>query len=196
MVVGAILVQNTAWANVETALANLRAKKLLDARRLLKADPKELQEAIRPAGSYNQKADYLRTFSRFVATHPGGLDALFKKPAHELRPLLLSFKGFGEETADAVIVFAAGQASFVVDAYTRRLTKRLGLGTGEEKYEVLQKVWGARLLPTARAFGEAHALLVEHAKAICTAKLPRCPACPLASVCPQVGVDPEVFRRG
>lgn len=192
---GAILTQNTNWANVESALSNLKAKGLLDPRRLAKAEPRVLAEALRPAGYFNQKADYARTFARYVANLQGGLGALFRQPPAELRRLLLSFRGFGEETTDAVLVYAAGHPTFVVDAYLRRLTKRLGFGTGEEPYAKLQDLWGARLAKTAAAFAEAHALVVEHGKQRCTAKLPRCPGCPLEKICPRVGVDPAVYGR-
>lgn len=193
--VGAILTQNAAWANVERALGNLKAQGLLDPKRLARSDPSVVAEAVRPAGYYNQKAAYLRTLARYVARLPRGLDDLFSGPLEKQRSLLLSFTGIGEETADDLLVYAAGVPSFIVDAYTRRLTQRLGLGTGAESYAELQKLWGHRLAHAAKAHGEAHALLVEHAKQRCTAKLPRCPECPLESVCPQVGVEPEVYRR-
>lgn len=193
--VGAILAQNTTWGNVETALANLRAANLLDAKRLHKAPPKVVQEAVRPAGFFNQKTDYLRNFARYVANAPNGLADVFRGPLPKARELLLSFTGIGEETADDILVYAGGYASFVVDAYLRRLTKRLALGTGEESYDALQRLWGQRLIATGKAFGEAHALVVEHAKRTCTARMPRCPGCPLEAICPQIGVDDEVYRR-
>jgi endonuclease III related protein len=194
--VGAILTQNTTWANVERAVANLRDRRLLDPRRLNRAPLAEVAEAIRPAGSYNRKAEYVRTFARYVANLGGGLDELFGRPPAELRKLLLSFTGIGDETADCILVYAAGVPSFVVDAYTRRLTQRLGIGTGQEPYADLQRLWGARLLPTAKAHAEAHALIVEHAKQRCVARLPRCPSCPLERLCTRVGVDPQVYTRG
>jgi endonuclease-3 related protein len=180
---------------VERALANLKAAGFLDPKRLSRAEPKEVQEAIRPAGFYTQKTEYVRTFARYVANLDGGLDALFRRPRDELRGLLLGFTGIGPETADDILVYAARVPSFIVDAYTRRLTLRLGLGKGDEPYEALQRLWTGDLHPTTRAFGEAHALLVEHAKQRCTAKLPKCPGCPLESVCEQVGVEPDVYRR-
>lgn len=196
VVLGALLTQNTAWSNVVRALENLKAQRLLDPKRLARADPAVVREAVRPAGYYNQKTTYIQSFARYVANTPNeSLDDLFRLPLPKLRPLLLSFDGVGEETADDILIYAAGQPSFIVDAYTRRLTRRLGLGTGEEPYATLQRLWGSRLIASAKSFGEAHALIVEHAKQRCTAKLPRCPGCPLESVCKQVDVEPEVYRR-
>lgn len=193
--VGAILTQNTAWANVERAIENLKARGLLDAKRLARADPHVVREAIRPAGFYNQKAEYVRRFARYVANLDRGLEDLFHGPPKKVRDFLLFFVGIGEETADDMLVYAAGVPSFIVDAYTRRLTKRLRLGSGEEAYAVVQKLWEPALRRSPTAFARAHALIVEHAKRRCTAKLPRCPGCPLEDVCEQVGVDREVYAR-
>lgn len=196
VILGAFLTQNTTWASVEKALANLKAKGLLDVKRLAKADPALVREAVRPAGYYNQKTVYIQGFAKYVAaTLRGDLAVLFRRPLPELRKLLLSFNGVGAETADDILVYAARQPVFIVDAYTRRLTRRLGLGSGEEPYDDLQRLWSARLAKEAKAFAEAHALIVEHAKVRCTARLPRCPGCPLEGVCKQVGVEPEVYRR-
>lgn len=186
---GAILTQNTAWANVETALANLKEKGLLDAKRLARAEPAVVREAVRPAGFYNQKTDHVRTFARYVARLEGGLDGLFRGPTEKVRALLLSFDGIGEETADDILVYAAGLPSFIIDAYTRRITRRLGLATGEESYGKLQRLWSHGLPRNGPAFGEAHALLVEHAKRTCLAKNPACMQCPLETVCDKRGVD-------
>ena len=62
-----------------------------------------------------------------VEEHGGDLARLLALPLAELRPLLLGTYGIGEETADDILVYAAGLPSFVVDAYTVRLFTRLGL---------------------------------------------------------------------
>lgn len=196
VILGAFLTQNTTWGSVEKALENLKQRRLLDPKRLARASAADVGEAIRAAGTYAQKARYLQGFARYLTTtFNGDLSRLLSKPVPELRPLLLSFDGVGEETADDILVYAAHQPRFIVDAYCRRITRRLGLGTGEESYEALQVRWAQRLQKDWKAFAEAHALLVEHAKRLCTAKLPRCPECPLESVCPQVGVEKDVYRR-
>lgn len=196
VMVGAILTQNTTWTSVETALANLRAKRLLSVKAMARAAPAAIREAIRPAGYYNQKTSYLQGIAKYLwTTFEGDLDLFFKRPTPKLRELLLSFTGIGEETADDILVYAAQRPVFIVDAYTRRLTRRLGLGTGSESYGALQELWGKRLGSDASRHAQAHALIVEHCKRRCTTKAPVCPGCPLEPICKRVDVEPTVYLR-
>jgi endonuclease III related protein len=196
IVVGAILTQNTTWTSVEQALANLKAKKLLDAKRLNKAGAEVVREAIRPAGSFNQKASYLLGIAKYLATtYKDGLDPFFRLPTKKLREILLSFNGIGPETADDILVYAAKRSEFIVDAYARRLTKRLGWGSGDEPYTTLQDQWGKRLGTDPDTYAKAHALIVEHCKIRCTHKAPACPGCPLEPICPRIGVEPTAYLK-
>lgn len=196
VIVGAILTQNTAWTSVETALDNLRARKLLTVKALARAAPSEVREAIRPSGYYNQKTAYLQSFAKYLlTTFKGDLGPFFDRPTPKLRELLLSFTGIGEETADDILVYAAGRPIFIVDAYTRRLTRRLGMGSGAEPYRDLQVLWGKRLGDDASQHARAHALIVEHCKVRCTAKAPACPGCPLEPICKRIDVEPTVYLR-
>ncbi|MBI2078659.1 MAG: hypothetical protein HYT80_09880 [Euryarchaeota archaeon] len=196
VIVGAILTQNTTWTSVETALGNLKVRKLLSAKALAKADLPTIREAVRPAGFYNQKAGYVQGIAKYLwTTFEGDLDRFFREKTPRLRELLLSFTGIGEETADDILVYAARRPVFIVDAYTRRLTMRLGWGKGTESYAELQRMWAKRLGEEPKAFALAHALVVEHAKRRCTAKSPLCPGCPLEAVCKRVGVEATVYLR-
>ncbi|MEM1305241.1 MAG: hypothetical protein AAGG46_10110, partial [Planctomycetota bacterium] len=86
--VGAVLVQNTAWTNVERAIANLHARALLDVDRLLKLTRDDLEELIRPAGPYRVKAQRLTNLLRLVSDRFGSVDAMFESPTDELRASL------------------------------------------------------------------------------------------------------------
>jgi endonuclease III related protein len=196
IVVGAILTQNTTWTSVEQALRNLKAKKLLAPKKMHRAGLEVVREAIRPAGSYNQKANYIMGLAKYFATtYKDGLDPFFAQPTKKLREILLSFSGMGPETTDDVLVYAAKRPVFVVDAYARRLTKRLGWGTGEEPYETLQEMWSRRLGTDAATYAAGHGLIVEHCKTRCTHKAPACPGCPLEPVCARVGVEPTAYLK-
>ena len=69
IVTGAILVQNTAWGNVEKALANLEAADLMSPERIHAFPEEELRETIRPAGFFHQKAAYLKAAAEFYLLH-------------------------------------------------------------------------------------------------------------------------------
>jgi endonuclease-3 related protein len=183
VMVGAILTQNTAWSNVERALAGLRGETELTPHGLMRLDEDALAKAIRPSGYFNVKARRLRAFcSELLAA--GGLEALSEQPTGQLRDWLLRINGVGPETADDILLYAFERPVFVVDAYTRRLFARLQLIAGTESYEELRRMVEAEIGPDAACFSELHALVVRHAKEICRARSPRCPACPLRRDCP------------
>lgn len=185
MIVGAILTQNTAWTNVERALANVRRAGLLHAERLHKAREPRLAELIRPSGYYHLKARKLKAFTRFLfEKHHGRLSHLFRQDTDALRGELLAVYGIGPETADSIILYAARQPIFVVDAYTRRIAGRLGLARADASYEELQRLFMEHLPRAEPLFNEYHALLVALGKDYCVKRAPRCGECPLRDVCP------------
>jgi endonuclease-3 related protein len=185
VVVGAILTQNTAWRNVEYAIANLQEADALTPAALAGLDPSALEALIRPAGFFRQKAERLQLFARHLfARHGGELAALLAGPLETVRAELLACKGVGPETADSILLYAGGHPSFVVDAYTRRLFTRLGLLRGDEGYEATRALFMDHLPPDTDLFNEYHALIVEECKTFCRKRSPLCPACPLLAVCP------------
>ncbi len=186
VVVGAILTQNTAWRNVERAIDNLKREGILDPESILKTPDDVLRELIRPAGFYNQKLQRLKAVCKLIVDY-GGLEKLFSLPLDELRSVLLSVKGIGPETADAIILYAANKPTFVVDRYTHRIFIRLGLWEGKYDYEGIKKLVESEIPPDVQTYKEFHALIDEHAKRICRKK-PLCNSCPLRDVCPRVGV--------
>jgi len=184
MIVGAILTQRTAWRNAEQAVDSLRERGLLSARAVLEVSVEALEEAIRAAGFCRAKARALKGFAAFLnERHDGDLGRLLRVPVEALRDTLLRLPGIGEETADAILVYAAQVPSFVVDAYARRLLVRLGWIEGGEPYAVLRDLFLGALPRDARVLGEFHALIVRHGKAHCRAR-PACDACPLRAICP------------
>jgi len=118
VIVGAYLTQNTAWTNVERALANLRDKpNLLSVDRIRKIPLTQLERLIRPSGYFRQKAQRLKTFIAFLDLKYGGsLDDLFAQPTNKLREELLALNGVGPETADSILLYAGNHPVFVVDA--------------------------------------------------------------------------------
>ena len=184
IMVGAVLTQATAWTNVEKAISNLRSADALtpDAIRALRQA--ELAKLIYPSGYYNAKARKLRALAQYVGDRfSDNLDAMAREDMASLRSELLDVHGIGEETADDILLYAAGQPSFVVDAYTKRLFRRLGLAPEKGSYGQYRAVFMAHLPRDAELFGEYHALIVRHGREVCT-KTPACGGCPLLEVCP------------
>jgi endonuclease-3 related protein len=178
---GAILVQHTAWANVEKALANLRAAGVDSLEAIEGLGEDELVALIRPSGTPNVKVRRLRAFAELVRSH-GGFLSLFSLETAELRALLLGTYGIGPETADVILLYAARRPVIVHDAYTARVCRRLGLGPERDGYEVW-RAWLDQRLPDDLDFRRrSHAAIVIHCKETCRVK-PKCSACPLLEVC-------------
>jgi endonuclease-3 related protein len=185
VVVGAILTQNTAWRNVEYAIANLKKVGVLTPVALAGLVRSELEALIRPAGFFRQKAERLQLFvEHLFARHDGELAALLAGPLEAVRAELLACKGVGPETADSILLYAGNRPSFVVDAYTRRLFTRLGLLRGTEEYEAIRALFMDSLPHQTDLFNEYHALIVEECKVFCRKRTPLCSSCPLLACCP------------
>jgi endonuclease-3 related protein len=185
MITGAILTQSAAWTNVEKAIANLREAGLLTPEGIRTTAPDDLARLIYPSGYYNAKARKLKAFAqRLHDGYQGQLAALFALDLAALRAELLSIHGVGPETADSIILYAAGKPSFVIDAYTQRIACRAGLAEPSLKYHSLRDLFMASLPPDVSLFNEYHALLVRLAKESCRQR-PLCQTCPLAAhLCP------------
>ena len=182
--VGAILTQNTAWANVERVISRLKARRLLSPEGLRAVPLSQLSTLIRPAGYFNVKARRLKAFSDFLWGEYGGdLDRMLQGPASPLREALLRVKGIGPETADSILLYAGGFPVFVIDAYTRRILERLGLSDSMGDYGGLQEFFHGHLPRDSKLYNEFHALMVALGKNYCRPK-PRCELCPLRKICP------------
>lgn len=139
VIVGAYLTQNTAWSNVERALANLRAAGALNIPAIRQMPLPALEQIVRPAGYFRQKAQRLRTFVAFLdARYHGSLTRMFSRPTRELRQELLALNGVGPETADSILLYSGNHPVFVVDAYTRRLVERHRLIDADSDYEAIR----------------------------------------------------------
>ena len=187
MVVGAVLTQNTAWSNVEKALLRLKAARALSLRKLYEAPLAEVEDWVRPAGFYRVKARRVRALAALVMeSYQGRLSLLLREEPARLRTFLLGVHGIGPETADSILLYAAGAPYFVVDAYTRRVLSRHGWLHEPASYEAVADLFEVALPREAQLYNEFHALIVRLGKTHCRAK-PRCEGCPLNSMLPPGG---------
>lgn len=170
VVVGAMLTQQTKWANVEKAIQGLKAHGLLEVRPLAEAETEMLEEIIKCCGFYRQKASRIKAIAAFFAEH--GMENIFSMPVDDLRRTVLSLKGVGNETADSIVLYAAGKPKFVIDAYTTRMMKCAGI---KGDYMQLQRIFESELPGNVDIYKEYHALIVEYSKAYCGKK--RCDEC-------------------
>ncbi|MHC4734554.1 MAG: endonuclease III domain-containing protein [Planctomycetota bacterium] len=179
IITGAILTQNTNWANVEKAIKNLKSADGLSPEKLYHLDVSQLAEFIRPAGYYNIKTKRLKNFINWLFdNYDGQLTNLETVDTGQLRAELLAINGIGYETADSILLYAFERPVFVVDAYTARIAFRHQLIEPDANYEQLRELFQSNLSEDTQLFNEYHALLVRVGKEFCKPRA-RCPGCPL-----------------
>jgi len=184
IIIGAILTQNTAWKNVEKAIANLKREGALTYQGLSRISEPRLAELIRSSGYFNQKAKKLKAFLHFLQKeYQGSLAKMFREETSELRRRLLGIKGVGQETADSILLYAGGHLSFVVDLYTYRVASRHGWVPEEIDYHGLREFFINRLPAELDIYKDFHAQLVAVGNGFCR-KIPKCEECPLRPFLP------------
>ncbi len=177
--VGAVLTQNTSWRNVERAVARLIEAGCMDVTVLAEMPTELLAERIRPAGYYNVKARRLKNFIDAVCAGGGGISTFLNRRTDVLREELLAVNGIGPETADSILLYAAGKCSFVVDAYTRRALARHGLAEPDADYEEVKALFESHVPARVGLYNDFHAQWVAVGKTYCRPRA-RCQGCPLA----------------
>ena len=205
VILGAFLTQNTAWGNVERALANLRRARCLSAAGIRRVPLARLERLLRPAGYFRQKARRVKSFVAWLdANYDGSLERMFARPTPDLRAQLLALDGVGPETADSILLYAGGHPVFVVDAYTRRILDRHSILPLNAPYDDIRRTFeralrrasaprrmgqtprhpvsrmsAAKVTPVARRYNQMHALLVAVGHQYCCKSEARCEHCPL-----------------
>lgn len=183
VMVGAVLVHNTRWANVAGAIEALRAEKCLSPRAVRSLPEKRLQGLVRPAGCQSIKTRRLRALAHAVS-EAGGLRVMARMNTARLREELLAVHGVGAETADAILCFAFERPVFIADQYARRWLERMGyISAGTAKnYATTAQCVDSWLEGGVVDQQNLHAGIVLHGQAVC-GRSPRCPDCILRSEC-------------
>lgn len=183
VIVGALLMQQTSWRNVAEAIRHLKRAGLLEAHALASAPVPVIRKHVKVAGLYRTKPRRLRSFCRhLLARADGDLERYFDRPTEVVRADLLAQEGVGPETADSILLYAGGHLVFLVDAYTVRIARRIGL-FDTDAYDAVQRYFEGSVPRDVATYQEYHALLVRHAKAVCRRANPACAECPVQFLC-------------
>ncbi len=159
----------------------LKAARILDLEKLIKISPRKLQSLIRSSGYFRQKSRKIKIFVEAALSRGGSLKDWLSGPLEKVRGELLGLWGIGPETADSILLYAARRPVFVIDAYTSRISRRMGWMKNPE-YSRLQEFFEASLSRKSFLYAEFHALLVALAKNHCRAS-PVCAGCPVLGFC-------------
>jgi endonuclease-3 len=145
---------------------------------MLELGVKGLDRAIKASTFHDVKARRLYAIARYAVDHLGG-----DLPCDER--VLSSFSGVGPKTANLVMAIACGEPRIAVDVHVHRVTNRWGLIHTTTPEATLTALTAKAPRPL---WTDVNRLLVPFGKHICTGRLPRCSACPVASMCRRVGV--------
>lgn len=179
LLVATVLSAQTTDARVNTVTPELFTR-FPDAAALAAADPEELEAIIRPLGMQRTRAERLIGLGL-------GLSGRFDGVVPSDRKALASLPGVGRKTAHVVLGNAFGIPAITVDTHVGRLARRLGWTEQTDPLRVERDI--AALWEPERWTDGCHRL-IEHGRAVCHARSPRCGDCALAAeaLCPRVGL--------
>jgi endonuclease-3 len=178
-----IISQNTADRNTARAFENLSKKFKITPEALTKAKEKDIEECLKVAGLYRNKAKTIKRVSKTILErYQGDLKSILSPPIEEARETLMQFPGVGPKTADVVLLFCAKQNTIPVDTHVNRVSKRLGLAPAKGNYEAVRRALQSIYDP--KDYLAVHVLLILHGKKYCKARVPLCKECPINMCCP------------
>jgi endonuclease-3 related protein len=182
VMVGAILVQQTAWENVDSVIGMMKERGLMTVDAVDTLPLGVLQKMLRSVGCYRQKARNLKALAAHLKDrHRSNPMDLLTQETGQARKELMSLPGIGEETADVILLFAGDRPRFVAAAYVSRILERTGTFSSS-RYGQVQEFVSSHLKSEPRLFRHFFALLVHHARTVCRTK-PRCQECCLRHDC-------------
>jgi endonuclease-3 len=135
----------------------------------------ELKADIKPTGFFNQKATSIRAAcQRIVEVYGGEVPGTMED--------LLTLRGVARKTANIVLGNSFGIVEGIaVDTHVKRLANRIGFSNESDPVKIEQDLM--RLIPREKWFSFTY-VLIDHGRAICHAKKPRCTECPIEPLCP------------
>lgn len=182
-----IISQNTADRNTARAFERLSKRFEIKPEALAKAENSHIEEALRVAGLYRNKAKTIKTVSMIIAEKfHGSMQTILSQPLDEARKMLMALPGVGPKTADVVLLFSARQPIIPVDTHVNRVAKRLGFAPAKGDYEIVRM--SLQSLYNPRDYLAVHVLLIAHGRRYCKAKRPLCNQCPVSMHCPSRGL--------
>jgi len=134
----------------------------------------ELEQDIRPTGTFRQKARNVQGAMRLLVDEYGGHVPLALSD-------LVRLPGVGRKTANVVAAERGATQGIVVDTHVRRLSQRLGLTRQDDPARIERDL--QRVVPRADWARFPH-LLIWHGRRVCIARAPRCADCVLNDLCP------------
>jgi endonuclease-3 len=178
-----IISQNTADRNTAKAFENLSKRFKIEPEVLANAETSQIEECLRVAGLYRNKAKTIKQISKIILEEfHGTLNPILSLPLEEARKTLLKLPGVGPKTADVLLLFCSEKPTIPVDTHVDRVAKRLGLAPQKGNYETVRQ--SLQSLYDPKDYLSVHILLILLGRKYCKAKNPLCKDCPVNVLCP------------
>ncbi len=141
----------------------------------LRVPEDELKADVKPTGFYNQKATSIRAACQRIVEVYGG-------EVPDTMEDLITLRGVARKTANIVLGNAYGTVEGIaVDTHVKRLANLLGFSSQSDPDKIEQDLM--RLVPRDRWFDFTY-VLIDHGRAVCVARRPRCEDCVVNRLCP------------
>jgi len=182
-----VISQNTADRNTARAFERLSKRFEIKPEVLAKTETSQIEETLRVAGLYRNKAKTIKQVSRIILEQfHGSVQPILSLPLEEARKTLMALPGIGPKTADVVLLFSAKQPTIPVDTHVNRVAKRLGFAPANGDYKAVRN--SLQSLYNPRDYLAVHILLIAHGRRYCKARRPLCEQCPVNMHCPSRGL--------
>ena len=179
-----VISQNTADRNTARAFENLSKKFPITPEALSEAPLSGIEESLKVAGLYRNKARAIKRIAKIVMENFGGaLNFIHELPFEEARRILLELPGIGPKTADVLLLFRAKKPTIPIDTHIKRVSKRLGFAPKDADYEEIREKLQALYSP--KDYFDVHILLIMLGRKYCKARKPNCKDCPINNLCPK-----------
>jgi len=187
VLVRTIINQSTAEANTKRAYQNLSRKFTINPVALAEANVAEIEDALRVAGLYRNKAKVLKRVAELVLERfNGSLSFVHTSSIEDARKELMSLPGVGPKTADVVLLFSAQRSTLPVDTHVNRVSKRLKLASSSGDYETVRE--SLQKLYPAEEYFHVHMLFIALGRKYCKALKPIHSMCPIRELCPSAEI--------
>ncbi len=173
VLISCILSQRTREENTEKASLQLFSKARTP-EKILQLPLKEIEDLIKPAGFYRQKAKRIKEVSKILLEKYNG-----KVP--KSREELLRLPGVGAKTSSVVLSYGHGIPIIAVDTHVNRISKRLGLVSKESNAEEVRKEL-QKIFPK-NAWKYVNLGFVNFGREVCKPIKPLCEKCELKNIC-------------
>lgn len=148
-------------------------KKLRTAKDFAEVPLSNLEDMIRPTGFYRNKAKSIKACCAALVEKHGG-----KVPDN--MGALVQLPGIGRKTANVILGSAFGIPGIVVDTHVKRVSQRIGMTSESDPVKIELDLMA--LIPRKDWIDFSHQM-IWHGRALCKARKPNCPACPMLDLC-------------